>query len=121
MGDRLITSLTNETVKAVRALHMRKQRDETGLFVAEGLKTVTEGVETGHAPAILMYGPEAARNPLLKKAEAATLAANGEVIEVTEEILEQARHAATTLLSNPVIEDVTRVEVITAATIGAGE
>ncbi|MPY11571.1 phosphoribosylformylglycinamidine synthase subunit PurS [Arthrobacter bussei] len=32
--------------------------------------------------------------------------------EVTGEILEQARHAATTLLSNPVIEDVTRVEVI---------
>ncbi|MGV0109584.1 MULTISPECIES: phosphoribosylformylglycinamidine synthase subunit PurS [unclassified Arthrobacter] len=32
--------------------------------------------------------------------------------EVTEEVLEQARHAATTLLSNPVIEDVTRVEVI---------
>ncbi|MHA7283060.1 phosphoribosylformylglycinamidine synthase subunit PurS [Arthrobacter sp. TMS2-4] len=32
--------------------------------------------------------------------------------DVTQEILEQARHAATTLLSNPVIEDVTRVEVI---------
>ncbi|MFC3298182.1 phosphoribosylformylglycinamidine synthase subunit PurS [Arthrobacter agilis] len=32
--------------------------------------------------------------------------------EVTAEVLEQARHAATTLLSNPVIEDVTRVEVI---------
>ncbi|WP_043443148.1 phosphoribosylformylglycinamidine synthase subunit PurS [Arthrobacter sp. L77] len=32
--------------------------------------------------------------------------------DITEEILEQARHAATTLLSNPVIEDVTRVEVI---------
>ncbi len=32
--------------------------------------------------------------------------------EITEQILEQARHAATTLLSNPVIEDVTRVEVI---------
>ena len=32
--------------------------------------------------------------------------------EVTDEILEQARHAATVLLSNPVIEDVTRVEVI---------
>ncbi|GLB68330.1 MULTISPECIES: phosphoribosylformylglycinamidine synthase subunit PurS [Micrococcaceae] len=41
--------------------------------------------------------------------------------EVTEEILEQARHAAATLLSNPVIEDVTRVEVIVDATIGAGE
>ena len=32
--------------------------------------------------------------------------------EVTEEVLEQARQAASTLLSNPVIEDVTRVEVI---------
>ncbi|WP_299166474.1 phosphoribosylformylglycinamidine synthase subunit PurS [uncultured Arthrobacter sp.] len=32
--------------------------------------------------------------------------------DVTEEILDQARNAAATLLSNPVIEDVTRVEVI---------
>lgn len=32
--------------------------------------------------------------------------------DVTEEILEQARTAAATLLSNPVIEDVTRVEVV---------
>lgn len=32
--------------------------------------------------------------------------------EVTAEVLEQARQAATTLLSNPVIEDVTRVEVL---------
>ncbi|MHA7139922.1 MULTISPECIES: phosphoribosylformylglycinamidine synthase subunit PurS [unclassified Arthrobacter] len=32
--------------------------------------------------------------------------------EVTEELLEQARTAAATLLSNPVIEDVTRVEVL---------
>ncbi|WP_026819415.1 phosphoribosylformylglycinamidine synthase subunit PurS [Arthrobacter castelli] len=32
--------------------------------------------------------------------------------DITDEVLEQARTAATTLLSNPVIEDVTRVEVI---------
>ncbi|PFG20804.1 phosphoribosylformylglycinamidine synthase subunit PurS [Serinibacter salmoneus] len=31
--------------------------------------------------------------------------------EVTEEMLAQVREAATTLLSNPVIEDVVRVEV----------
>ena len=82
-----ITSLANPTVKAVRALHLRKERDETGLFVAEGLKTVTEGVELGHAPAILMHGPEAAGHPLLKQAVAATLGAGGEVIEVTDAIL----------------------------------
>jgi TrmH family RNA methyltransferase len=82
-----ITSLSNPTVKAVRALHLRKERDETGLFVAEGLKNVTEGVEQGHAPRILLYGPEAADHPLLKKALAATRAAGGEAIEVTEAIL----------------------------------
>ncbi len=87
MSSRALTSLTNPTVKAVRALHLRKARDETGLFVAEGLKTVTEGVETGHAPKILLYGAEAADHPLTKKAVQATLAANGEVIEVTEAIL----------------------------------
>lgn len=39
--------------------------------------------------------------------------------EVTEEILEQARTAATTLLSNPVIEDVTRVELMSEDVPGA--
>ena len=87
MSSRAVTSLTNPTVKAVRALHLRKERDETGLFVAEGLKAVIEGIETGHAPAILMHGPEAAAHPLTRTAVAATLAANGEVIEVTQDIL----------------------------------
>ncbi|WP_309071649.1 phosphoribosylformylglycinamidine synthase subunit PurS [Arthrobacter sp.] len=32
--------------------------------------------------------------------------------DVTEEVLDHARNAAATLLSNPVIEDVTRVAVI---------
>jgi TrmH family RNA methyltransferase len=81
-----ITSLANPTVKSVRALHLRKERDETGLFVAEGLKTVTEGVEQGHAPRILLHGPDA-EHPLLGKAIAATRAGGGEAIEVTEAIL----------------------------------
>ena len=87
MSARAVTSLTNPTVKAVRALHLRKERDATGLFVAEGLKTVTEGIETRHAPKILLYGAEGADHPLLKAAVQATLAANGEAIEVTEAIL----------------------------------
>jgi TrmH family RNA methyltransferase len=86
-GGRAVTSLTNPTVKAVRALHLRKERDETGLFVAEGLKIVTEAVELGHAPTILMYGREAQDHPLLKQAVIATRRAGGEVIEVTQDIL----------------------------------
>jgi TrmH family RNA methyltransferase len=87
MSLRTVTSLTNPTVKAVRALHLRKARDETGLFVAEGLKVVTEGIETGHAPKILLHGAEASSHPLLQKAIAATMADNGQVIEVTQDIL----------------------------------
>ncbi len=87
MNARTVTSLSNATVKAVRALHLRKERDETGLFVAEGLKNVTEGVELGHAPKILLYGQDGADHPLLKKAVQATAAAGGEVIEVTHDIL----------------------------------
>jgi TrmH family RNA methyltransferase len=87
MSARTVTSLTNPTVKAVRALHMRKERDETGLFLAEGLKNVTEGVELGHPPRILMYGREAAGHPLLTRAAQATQETRGEVIEVTQDIL----------------------------------
>jgi TrmH family RNA methyltransferase len=87
VNGRTVTSLTNPTVKAIRALHMRKTREETGQFVAEGLKFVIEAVELGVAPEILMYGREAAAHPLLERALAATKDARGEAIEVTQEIL----------------------------------
>ena len=87
VSDRVVTSLSNPTVKAVRALHLRKHRDETDQFVAEGLKIITEAVELGHAPQVLMYGDEAVGHPLLQKAIAATRAQAGEVIAVTQDIL----------------------------------
>jgi TrmH family RNA methyltransferase len=88
MTSRAVTSLTNPTVKAVRALHLRKEREDSSLFLAEGLKIITEAVELGHAPQILLHGPDA-NHPLLDKAVAATETAGGEVIEVTRDILEK--------------------------------
>jgi len=85
--SRAITSLTNPTVKAVRALHLRKDREATGQFLAEGLKIVTEAVELGRAPRTLLFGAEAAAHPLLRRALAATEAAGGEAIEVSRDIL----------------------------------
>lgn len=86
---RAISSLANPTVKAVRALHLGKARDETGLFLAEGLKIVTEAVDTGHAPRILLYAQDAADHPLLQRAATAARDAGGEVIEVTPAILQK--------------------------------
>ena len=85
--SRAITSLSNPIVKAVRALHMRKAREESGQFLAEGLKIVTEAVELGHAPRILLFGAEAAGHPLLRRAVQVTEAAGGEAIEVSRDIL----------------------------------
>jgi len=84
-----ITSLTNQTVKDIRALHMRKEREATRQFLAEGLKIIIDALDQGIAPVILVYGKDADHHPLLKRAIDATLAAKGEVLEVTHEILEK--------------------------------
>ena len=83
---RAVTSLANPTVKAARALHMRKAREESGQFLAEGLKIVTEAVELGRAPRTLLFSADAAAHPLLRRAVAATEAAGGEPIEVSRAV-----------------------------------
>jgi RNA methyltransferase, TrmH family len=87
VNDRTITSLANPTVKAARALHLRKEREETGLFLAEGLKIVTEAVELGHAPKMLLHSADAASHPLLRQAADAARRGGGQVIEVSRDIL----------------------------------
>ncbi|MDP2116888.1 MAG: RNA methyltransferase [Brevundimonas sp.] len=89
MTDRLITSLTNDTVKTVRALHMRKARDATGHFLAEGLKFIGEALDQQRSPRLLLVGEDARPHPILDRARAATRAAGGEVMIVTHAILEK--------------------------------
>ena len=95
---RRVTSLTNPLVKLARSLHLRKAREESGLFLAEGLKIVAEAVDLGHAPRLLLHGPSPAgkdgdakggEHPVLGRAVRATLAAGGEVLEVSREVLEK--------------------------------
>lgn len=89
MADRLITSLTNDTVKSVRALHMRKEREASGRFLAEGLKFVGEALDQGRAPRLLLVGDQARPHALLDRARAETRATGGEVVVVTHAILEK--------------------------------
>lgn len=84
---RRITSLSNDDVKAARALHLRKARDERGLFLAEGLKLVGEAIANGFSPSQLFVGPQERAPRFLAEAMAATERAGGEVLEVTPEIL----------------------------------
>lgn len=86
---RQITSLTNDTIKSIRALHMRKTREDSKTFLSEGLKIIIDALDQDFVPQILVYGKDADKHPLLLRAIDETLKASGEVLEVTHEILEK--------------------------------
>jgi TrmH family RNA methyltransferase len=83
---RQITAFSNPLVKQVRGLRDKKNRRREGLFMAEGLRILTEAREAGHLPRILFFGG-AARHELLDALIAATEAAGGEAIETNADIL----------------------------------
>lgn len=47
-GFDVITSTSNSNIKFIKALQMKKYRDEYGLFTAEGIKLVDEALASGH-------------------------------------------------------------------------
>jgi RNA methyltransferase, TrmH family len=82
-----ITGFSNETVKRVRALRDKKHRRREGLFLAEGLRILTEAREEGVLPEMLFFAPEGAGHALAQALIVETEAAGGEVIETTPDIL----------------------------------
>ena len=84
---RLVTSLTNPSIKALRGLHERKYRRQSGLFLAEGLRIVTEAIELGWPPQTLIFlsgrEEDAQLAPLIRKAEAG----GADIIAVNEAVL----------------------------------
>jgi RNA methyltransferase, TrmH family len=54
----LISSSSNPLVKQIRALRQRKGRDETGLFLVEGIHHVGEAIEAGWKIETLVYAPD---------------------------------------------------------------
>jgi len=58
----MITSLSNPLIKQARALRQKKTRDESGLFLVEGLAHVGSAVEAGWKVEIVLYAPERLRS-----------------------------------------------------------
>jgi TrmH family RNA methyltransferase len=83
---REITAFSNPLVKQVRGLRDKKHRRQEGLFIAEGLRILTEAREAGRLPRILFYGAGTA-HPLLAALARAVEEAGGEVIETNADIL----------------------------------
>jgi TrmH family RNA methyltransferase len=84
---REVTAFSNTTVKLLRSLRDKKVRRAEGMFLAEGLRILTEARDSGMLPEIVAFSPEGAKHPLAAEIIAATEAAGGDAIETTPEIL----------------------------------
>ncbi len=82
---REITAFSNPLVKLARSLREKKHRRAEGLFLAEGLRILTEAREAGALPQILFYSD--ASHPLLARLIEETEAGGGEAIATNADIL----------------------------------
>ena len=82
---RQVTAFSNPLVKRARALRDKKHRRSEGLFLAEGLRILTEARAAGAMPEQLFFSDGS--HPLLRALIAETEAAGGEAIETTADIL----------------------------------
>ena len=82
-----VTSLANPIVKDIKALSLKKFRDEQHAFMAEGLKLVIDALDLGWSIRTLVFAKSARGNPAVEKVAARTVAAGGTVLEVSEKIL----------------------------------
>ena len=88
-ASRVITSLTNDRVKLIRSLDMRKARRETGLFVAEGASVLMTARENGWRPQILAHGAEARESRAHRELIDWALREGTEGLEVSHAVLEK--------------------------------
>ena len=82
---RQITAFSNPLVKQARSLRDKKNRRREGLFLAEGLRILTEARESGTLPEILFFNDSS--HPLLRRLVDETEQAGGTVVETSTDIL----------------------------------
>ncbi|TPN55135.1 MULTISPECIES: RNA methyltransferase [unclassified Mesorhizobium] len=82
-----VTSLANPLVKDIKALALKKFRDQQNAFMAEGLKLIIDALDLGWQIRTLVFAKAGRGNPAVEKVAARTVAAGGMVLEVTEKVL----------------------------------
>ncbi|MDM9647197.1 RNA methyltransferase [Rhizobium sp. S163] len=82
-----VTSLANPIIKDIKALSDKKTREQSGTFMAEGLKLVIDAIELGWTIRTLVYAKAAKGKPLVEQMAAKTVASGGLVLEVSEKVL----------------------------------
>jgi RNA methyltransferase, TrmH family len=86
---RAIASAANPLIKEIRALHSRKTRAETGLFLAEGTRTIAAALAQGIAPETLAYRADRRDAPGIAALRCAAGDAGALLLELSAEALEK--------------------------------
>ncbi len=82
-----VTSLANPLVKEIRGLALPKNRKESGLFVGEGLKLVTDALERNWPVRTLVHSAKVADQPGVQRAAAMARARGADILAVSEAVL----------------------------------
>lgn len=83
-----ITSASNPLIKMLKALHTKKGRAESALFLAEGARLTREAADAGRWPEILVYAHAALERAPVRELVNAAEARGVRCIETNESILE---------------------------------
>lgn len=84
-----ITSTSNPQIKALKSLHLKKGRTETGLFLAEGARLAIEAADLGVWPEILVFSPAALHRDQVRTVIEQAEARRVRLIETSEGVLAQ--------------------------------
>ncbi len=84
----MITSTANPTIKQIRRLRDRKERQQSGCFYLEGLHIVGEAVASGWPIETLVYAPERMTSIFGQQTVEAHLANGGQVLEVSAAVFD---------------------------------
>ncbi len=84
---REITGFSNPTVKYLRSLRDKKHRKRERVFLAEGLRLLTDARECGHVPQMLVMAAGRDPHPLVDALEQAVASVGGEIIVTRPDIL----------------------------------
>lgn len=86
---REIASPANPLIKNIRALHLRKARAETGLFLAEGARTLRAALDHGFAPETLAYRADRRDDPAIAELRGRAGEAGAELLEVSASVMDR--------------------------------
>jgi TrmH family RNA methyltransferase len=84
---RQITAFSNPLIKRIRSLREKRHRKAEGLFLAEGLRILTEAADSDILPEYLLFANDSAAHPLTVRLIDAVEKAGGEAIETNRDIL----------------------------------